>query len=157
LTYKTFNFYLMQREGTLIANKKCPNKNSHLSSFALESRIWALLCKLNGNNVRLFFSAFLKKNRFICHFFVRRPSVVLKNFWTLASTELYNSSLGRSWRVEVCNAEGHAEKWSGKEMVAQNVKHIDNCEIFIKKSIINIFLLPDKRNENLTTFEIPPV
>jgi hypothetical protein len=32
----------------------------------------------------------------------------------------------------VCNAKEHAEKWSGKEMAAQNVKHIDNCEIFIK-------------------------
>jgi hypothetical protein len=67
----------------------------------------------------------------------KNPSSVrlLDNFWTLASTELYNSALKRSWREEVCNAKEHAEKWTGKEMAAQNVEHLDNCEIFNKKSV----------------------
>jgi hypothetical protein len=37
----------------------------------------------------------------------------------------------------VCNAKEHAEKWSGKEIAAQNVRELENYEIFIK----NYFLL----------------
>jgi hypothetical protein len=36
----------------------------------------------------------------------------------------------------VCNAKEYAEKWSGKEKAAQNVKHLDNGEIFIKNQFL---------------------
>jgi hypothetical protein len=36
----------------------------------------------------------------------------------------------------VCNVKEHAEKLSGKEMAAQNVKYLDNCEIFMKNQFL---------------------
>jgi hypothetical protein len=36
----------------------------------------------------------------------------------------------------VCNAKEYDKKWSGKEMAAQNVKHLDNCEIFIRNQFL---------------------
>jgi hypothetical protein len=36
----------------------------------------------------------------------------------------------------VCNTKEHAGKLSGKEMAAQNVKHLDNCEIFINNQFL---------------------
>jgi hypothetical protein len=36
----------------------------------------------------------------------------------------------------VCNAKEHAEKWSGKEMAAQNVRDLENYEIFIKNQFL---------------------
>jgi hypothetical protein len=36
----------------------------------------------------------------------------------------------------VCNAKEHAEKWSGKEMAAKNVRDLENYEIFIKNQFL---------------------
>jgi hypothetical protein len=53
----------------------------------------------------------------------------------MASYELDDSALERSRRVEVQDAIGDAERWSGKEMAAQNVKHLEIIEIFIKNQV----------------------
>jgi hypothetical protein len=36
----------------------------------------------------------------------------------------------------VFNVKENAKIWLGKEMAAQNVKHLDNCEIFIKTQFL---------------------
>jgi hypothetical protein len=45
---------------------------------------------------------------------------------SLCRPSVYDSSLERSRRVKVCNAKELAKRWSGKEMAAQNVKHLEN-------------------------------